>query len=138
MEWLVQLNEIQETAKEFWKYFSHQRVFAFHGHMGAGKTTFIRALCMVKEVSSPITSPSFAIINEYIGPEGKIFHIDLFRINDQEEAIRAGVEECLCSGEICLVEWPEKTPGILPSETVDIYITVVNQKTRKIQSHTSV
>jgi tRNA threonylcarbamoyladenosine biosynthesis protein TsaE len=138
MEWLVPLDKIEVIAGEFWNYFRGQQVFAFHGHMGAGKTTFIRALCLAKRVSSPISSPSFGIINEYSGPEGKIYHIDLFRLKDQEEAIRTGVEECLYSGEICLVEWPEKTPGIFPPKTVDIYITVVNPKTRKIQGQASV
>jgi len=100
--------------------------------MGAGKTTFIHALCDVKKVSSPVGSPTFSIINEYTSPGGKIFHIDLYRLKDEEEAIRAGVEDCLYSGDICLVEWPQRAPDIFPPDTVYITIDMINPTTRKI------
>jgi tRNA threonylcarbamoyladenosine biosynthesis protein TsaE len=134
MEWLVTLKGMPETAKEFWNHFEDQKVFAIHGNTGAGKTTFIRALCRARQVSSTPQSPSFSIINEYQSPKGKIFHLDLYRLKDEEEAFRAGVEDCLYSGEICLVEWPEKARGIFPPQTVDIYITEVDRQIRKIQA----
>ncbi len=85
-----------------------------------------------------VGSPTFAIINEYIYKEGtadagKIFHIDLYRLNDEEEAIRAGVEDCLYSDHISLVEWPERAPGIFPGNTAHIYINVVNSNTRRLR-----
>ena len=100
--------------------------------MGAGKTTFINAVCDALKVTSPVGSPTFSIINEYQYPGGKIFHIDLYRLKDEEEAFRAGVEDCLYTGETCFIEWPEKAPGIFPEETVHLYMTVMNEDTRKL------
>ena len=100
--------------------------------MGSGKTTFIHTLCETLQVSSPVTSPTFSIINEYAFPAGKIFHLDLYRIKNEDEAIRAGVEDCLYSGEICLVEWPEKAPGIFPPDTQSVFISLLDPATRKI------
>jgi len=122
---------------EFWQLYKDKKVFAFEGEMGAGKTTFIHALCDAKQVSSTVGSPTFSIINEYGFPFGKIFHIDLYRLKDEEEAIRAGVEDCLYSGEICLVEWPQRAPGIFPPETVHISIGLLDRVTRKISEESS-
>ena len=127
------LQDILPAAEKFWQQWPSQKVFAFHGSMGAGKTTFIHALCSIKGVDSAVGSPSFSIINEYRHPGGKIFHIDLYRLRDEEEALRAGVEDTLYSGQICLVEWPERAPGIFPPETVDINIEAIDPHTRKIQ-----
>ena len=137
MEWILTLKRMKQVAKEFWDYFENKKVFAFQGSMGSGKTTFIRALCEAKEVSSTIRSPSFSIINEYQYPAGKIFHLDLYRLKDPAEAVRAGVEDCLYSGDICLVEWPEKAEGIFPPETVYISIDTVDRNTRKIHTEAS-
>jgi tRNA threonylcarbamoyladenosine biosynthesis protein TsaE len=127
------LQDILPAAEKFWQRWPSQKVFAFHGSMGAGKTTFIHALCSIKGVTGAVGSPSFSIINEYRYPGGKIFHIDLYRLRDEEEALRAGVEDTLYSGQICLVEWPERAPGIFPPETVDINIEAIDPHTRKIQ-----
>lgn len=112
-------------------------MLAFHGAMGAGKTTFIHALCDVKGVKDVVGSPTFSIVNEYIFTEDqvekKIYHIDLYRLKDEQEAIQAGVEDCLYSDHICLVEWPEKAPGLFPDNTVHIYIEAVDGQTRKLQ-----
>jgi tRNA threonylcarbamoyladenosine biosynthesis protein TsaE len=83
-------------------------------------------------VSSTVGSPTFSIINEYRYPGGKIFHIDLYRLKDEEEVIRAGVEDCLYSGETCLVEWPEKAEAIFPPDAVQVYMDVIDAITRKI------
>jgi tRNA threonylcarbamoyladenosine biosynthesis protein TsaE len=101
--------------------------------MGAGKTTFIHALCRVKQVSSAVSSPSFSIINEYHYPGGVMYHIDLYRLEQEEEAFRAGVEDCLYSGNICLVEWPERAQPLFPPDTLHISIEVVDLDTRMLR-----
>ncbi len=137
MEWQFTLDNINQVANSFWKELGNRRIVAFHGQMGAGKTTFIHALCDVKKVRDVVGSPTFSIINEYVfienETERKIYHIDLYRLNDEGEAIQAGVEDCLYSDHICLVEWPEKAPGIFPDDTVHIYIEAVGSQTRKLK-----
>ena len=137
MEWIFSLDNINKVAKECWQATNGKTVFAFHGQMGAGKTTFIHALCAIKEVKDIVGSPTFSIINEYQficeGTKKALFHIDLYRLKDEEEAIRAGVEDVLYSGNICLVEWPEKVPAIFPDTTVHIYIELVDDKTRRLK-----
>jgi len=133
MEWVFGLSEIKKVAEDFWKQAGKGKVIAFHGKMGAGKTTFIHALCDVKEVSSPVGSPTFSLINQYEFPGGKIYHIDLFRLNDEQEAIRAGVEDSLYSGDTCLVEWPDKAPGILPDNSIHADLEVVEDQIRRLR-----
>lgn len=137
MEWTFLQNEINETAAAFWKVLGDRKVVAFHGKMGVGKTTFINALCEMKGVMDLVSSPTFSIINEYkYDCEGTIkllFHMDLYRLKDEEEAIQAGVEDCLYSGFICFVEWPEKAPGVFPDDTVHVYIELVDINTRRIK-----
>lgn len=137
MELQFSLETIHEAAARFWELTKNATVFAFHGEMGAGKTTFIHALCEVKRVEDVISSPTFSIINEYDFIEEnttrKIYHIDLYRLRDEEEAIRAGVEDCLYSGEICLVEWPERAVGIFPENTLHIYIALSDSGFRKLK-----
>ena len=138
MDFTFTTDTIKEIATTFWKTYPSATVFAFHGDMGVGKTTFIHALCDVKNVKDTVGSPTFSIINEYTfqegGQEKKIFHIDLYRLKDEEEALRAGVEDCFYSDHICLVEWPDKTPGLFPLNTVHITITIIDDGTRKIES----
>ena len=130
------LDEIKQAAHTFWKGVADKKVFAFQGSMGAGKTTFIHALCDVKGVKDVVGSPTFSIINEYAFSEGgqvkKIFHIDLYRLKDEEEAVRAGVEDCLYSDHICFVEWPEKAPGLFPADTVHVFIEATGSETRRL------
>jgi tRNA threonylcarbamoyladenosine biosynthesis protein TsaE len=137
MELKFSLGTIHEIATRFWNLTSDAKVFAFHGEMGSGKTTFIHALCEAKGVTEPVTSPTFSIINEYgysdHGIDKKIFHLDLYRLKDAEEAARAGIEDCLYSGNICLVEWPDRSPGIFPSETTHIYLTIIDSTHRKLR-----
>jgi tRNA threonylcarbamoyladenosine biosynthesis protein TsaE len=133
MEIRFKLDTIREAASQFWQAGEGAQVFAFHGAMGAGKTTFIHALCDVKGVTSTVGSPTFSIINEYAWPGGTIFHIDLYRLNDEEEAIRAGVEDCLYSGHICLVEWPERAPSIFPDGTAAVFISAMDPQTRLLR-----
>jgi tRNA threonylcarbamoyladenosine biosynthesis protein TsaE len=99
---------------------------------GGRKTTLIHSLCLARGVTDTVGSPTFSIINEYRYPGGSIFHIDLYRLKDEEEAIRAGVEDVLYSGELCLVEWPDRAPDIFPPDTVHIHLEVLDPDTRKI------
>lgn len=126
------LDTIDQAADQFWKLAGNRRVIAFHGQMGAGKTTFIHALCRAKHVTSAVSSPTFSIINEYAYPGGVLYHIDLYRLEQEEEAFRAGVEDCLYSGNICLVEWPERATALFPADTVNIFFEVIDPETRKI------
>ena|SRR5689334_14432408 len=136
MELNFSLESIAGAARQCWEINAGATVFALHGEMGAGKTTFIHALCDQKGVKDVVGSPTFSIINEYNysekGEEKKIFHIDLYRLRDEEEASRAGVEDCLYSGHICLLEWPEKAPGLLPMEAVHLYLSATGPTTRKL------
>jgi tRNA threonylcarbamoyladenosine biosynthesis protein TsaE len=136
MQWIVTPDNINEVAKKCWEAIGKASVIAFHGQMGAGKTTFIHALCDVKGVKDVVGSPTFSIINEYVfrenGTEKKIFHIDLYRLKDEEEALQAGVEDCLYSDHISMVEWPERAEGLLPPGTVHLSIEVVDTRTRRL------
>ncbi|HWB94555.1 MAG TPA: tRNA (adenosine(37)-N6)-threonylcarbamoyltransferase complex ATPase subunit type 1 TsaE [Puia sp.] len=132
MELRFQLQEIGKAADAFWQAYPLQTVFAFHGAMGAGKTTFIHQLCLARGVTDTVGSPTFSIINEYRYAGGRLYHIDLYRLKDEEEAIRAGVEDVLFSGELCMVEWPDRAPDLFPPDTVHIHIEVLDPDTRKI------
>jgi tRNA threonylcarbamoyladenosine biosynthesis protein TsaE len=136
MEWIFTLKDIQETALSFWQAIRGKRVVAFHGLMGAGKTTFIHAMCDVKKVRETVGSPTFSLINEYTfdenGKERKIHHIDLYRLKSESEAFDAGIEDCLYSDHICLLEWPEKAPSILPEDTVHVFIESIDANKRRL------
>ena len=137
MEIIYPIFQLKQTAEAFWKIAADAQVIVFHGTMGSGKTTFVRALCDARNVKDVVGSPTFSIINEYYffenGMEKKIFHIDLYRLRDEQEAIQAGVEDCLNSDHICLVEWPEKIPSLLPDDCLHVYIETVNADTRKLR-----
>ncbi len=127
------LSDIDKIAEQFWEEIGNKRIVVFHGQMGVGKTTFIHALCDVKKVSSTVGSPTFSLINEYRYPGGLIYHIDLYRIRDEEEAIRAGIEDCLYTNAICLVEWPDRAPALFPEGTVHVYFDVVDTNNRHLR-----
>ena len=132
MDFTYQLDKIKDAAVWFWETTQDKKVIAFHGDMGAGKTTFIHALCEVKGVKDVVGSPTFSIINEYYFSEGMIYHIDLYRLKDEQEAIRTGIEDCIYSDHTCFVEWPEKAPGIFPADTVHAFIEVRDSETRHL------
>ena len=131
MEICFHLQDILPAAERFWQQWPLQKVFAFHGAMGAGKTTFIHALCAVKGVTGTVGSPTFSIINEYAYPDGKIYHIDLYRLRDEEEALRAGVEDVLYSGELCLVEWPDRLGGLRPADALAVALEPAGEDARR-------
>lgn len=133
MDIVFELDEIEQAAKRFLQITKNYKVFGFSGDLGAGKTTFINALCNEINVEDSVTSPTYSIIQEYTSGDGDIiYHIDLYRIKNEEEALQAGIEDCLNSDEICLVEWPEKAPSIFPSETVYAKIEIISDVKRKL------
>lgn len=122
-------NELEAAAKQLLQEFPHVRAFAFHGEMGAGKTTFIKAICKQLGVSEVMSSPTFSIVNEYATETGDtIFHFDFYRLEVEAEAYEAGLHEYFDSGKYCFVEWPEKVPSILPVGTVHLRITIEKEK----------
>lgn len=127
------LDTIHEAAKEFVKEMGEGKVFAFYGKMGAGKTTFIKALCEVLGVEDVITSPTFAIINEYTDGKGDpIYHFDFYRIKKLEEVYDMGYEDYFYSGNLCLLEWPELIEDILPENVIKVTIEEQPDGTRKL------
>ena len=117
------LDTIHEAAKDFIKGMGDGKVFAFYGKMGAGKTTFIKALCEVLGVKDVITSPTFAIINEYTdGNDNPIYHFDFYRIKKLEEVDDMGYEDYFYSGNLCLLEWPELVEDVLPENVIKVTI----------------
>jgi len=118
------LEEINEAARQFVEAMGDNTVFAFYGKMGAGKTTFIKAVCTLLGVTDNITSPTFAIVNEYrssIAGE-LIYHFDFYRIKKLEEVYDLGYEDYFYSGAICFIEWPELIEELLPGNTIKVTI----------------
>jgi tRNA threonylcarbamoyladenosine biosynthesis protein TsaE len=132
MELVYSVNDIQKAAATIWNTIKDSKVVAFTGQMGAGKTTLIQAICQQLGVSGTVSSPTFSIINEYESAIGPIYHIDLYRCKNEEEAVRAGVEDCLYSGNTCFVEWPSIAEKIFPPDTTGITIKELDNNTRKI------
>ena len=132
------LAAIPKIARTFLADFPSSRIFAFHGELGAGKTTFIKALCIELGVNDAMSSPSFSLVNEYHDTNGKpIYHFDLYRLKSPEEAFDIGMEEYLYSGNYCFVEWPERAEELLPQETVHIMIKAING-TREISINSKI
>jgi len=129
----ISLQETNKAAISFLKEFKKERIFAFYGEMGAGKTTFIKALCKSLGSKDNITSPTFAIINEYDTPKsGQIYHFDFYRIKNIEEAMDIGIDDYLNSGDYCFIEWPEKIEELLPEELIEVTIKETSPTSRQI------
>ncbi len=132
----VTLEQIPDMAALFLKHFEKQRVFAFFGEMGVGKTTFIKALCQQLQVENITSSPTFAIVNEYnTQNNGKVYHFDFYRIEDQREALDLGFFDYLESGNYCFMEWSENIETLLQGEEyVKVTLTRNNDLARAIQA----
>jgi len=129
----MSLTNIDDAVCKFIQQVGHCKHFAFYGSMGAGKTTFIKALCKALGVTGTVTSPTFALVNEYnAGNNGMVYHFDFYRINKPEEVFDFGCEEYFASGGYCFVEWPEKAEIALPPDIYRIKIRELANGNREI------
>lgn len=133
MEIIFKEEDIRQAARQFVEHMGENTVFAFYGKMGAGKTTFIKAVCEELGVDDTITSPTFAIVNEYEAANGRpIYHFDFYRIKKVSEAYDIGCEEYFYSGHPCFIEWPELIEEVLPEETVNVTIEALSNGERRL------
>lgn len=120
-------DQLPQAAKQLLANFPNEKIFAFHGDLGAGKTTFIKVLCEQLGVSDTMSSPSFSLVNEYRSAQNQpIYHFDLYRLKSPQEAFDIGMEEYLYSGNYCFVEWPERAEEILPDNTIHVTIREID------------
>ncbi len=130
------LEELPQGAKEFFDIVGEKRVFAFKGNMGAGKTTFIKALCEQLGVEDNVCSPTFAIVNVYFSKKaGDVYHFDFYRLDSESQALDIGVEEYFYSGNYCFMEWAENIPSLVPDDCLEVEIEETTSKSRKISIH---
>ena len=129
------LDGIRDAARRFIETMGEHTIFAFYGKMGAGKTTFIKALCEELGVEDPVTSPTFALVNEYRSATTAelIYHFDFYRINKLSEAEDIGTEDYFYSGALCFIEWPEKIEDLLPGDVVEVTIKENPDGTRTVE-----
>ena len=129
----LQLTNIERIARQFVEEQSDGRVFAFYGQMGAGKTTFIAAVCKALGIEEPVNSPTFAIVNEYVADNGEtVYHFDCYRLNTLRDALNIGIEEYFASGNIRFIEWAENIEELLPADTVRVNIVVEDDGSREV------
>jgi tRNA threonylcarbamoyladenosine biosynthesis protein TsaE len=127
------LDGIRDAARRFLKEKGNHSVIALHGKMGAGKTTFVHACCDELHVKDKVGSPTYSLVNEYLSEDiGTIYHIDLYRVRDEEEARQAGIEEVLYSGALCFVEWPERAPDLFPDGSMHVFLDVNDKGIRQL------
>lgn len=128
------IEEIAVAAKEFVTVMGDRKVFAFYGKMGAGKTTFIKAVCEELGVEDVINSPTFAIVNEYVDGKGEpVYHFDFYRIKNLQEVLDIGYEDYVYSGHMCFMEWPELIDNLLPDDAVKVTIEEKTDGGRVVQ-----
>ena len=132
MDMIYTLGEIDDVAQSLMKKFGSKSVWAFHAPMGAGKTTLITALCKILGVQDRVNSPTFAIMNEYQGLGKVIYHMDWYRLENDGEARRAGVEMAMEDSDFCFIEWPEKAINLIPAEALHIEIEILGPEHRRI------
>ena len=125
------LDELDKVAEAVIDSLEGRTVVAFDAPMGAGKTTLISRIAALLGAEDSVTSPTFAIVNQYEGRERTIYHFDMYRIERVEEALDFGSEEYLSSGELCLVEWPEKIEPLLPEDTMIVRIEILSETSRR-------
>jgi len=124
------LDDLSSAAKALLNFAGNVRIIAFKGDMGAGKTTFIKVLCKELGVEDIVTSPTFSIVNEYAAGAETVYHFDFYRIKNLQEAYDIGYEEYFYSGDVCLVEWPERIEELLPQQHIEVTITAIDADKR--------
>ncbi len=133
MDAIFELAHINAVAKAIWKEGQAKKVWVFRASMGTGKTSFIHALCEEIGVENTVSSPTYSIINEYYSKQvGTIYHMDWYRLKNEEEAIQAGIEDALHSGNLCLIEWPEMAEGLLMPDCFQVHIEILDEKMRRL------
>lgn len=126
--------QLHEVAEELLASLDGRTVVALRGEMGAGKTTLVRAVAEELGALDQVTSPTFALVNQYEGGAGeRIFHFDFYRIEDEREAFDLGYEEYFYSGDLCFVEWPEKIEALMPDSVMEVTITVLGPTERRFE-----
>jgi tRNA threonylcarbamoyladenosine biosynthesis protein TsaE len=131
---IASLQELDRVAERFLEQAGGHRVIAFSGELGAGKTTFIQAICRQLGIEVDVNSPTFALVNEYFSPEGdSVFHFDLYRIESPEELFDMGYEEYFYSGSLCLIEWPEKARHLIPEDALWVQMKIGEKDVRILQ-----
>ncbi len=126
------LQDMKNVSQEILNTFPDNRIFFLKGNLGAGKTTLIQYFCENIGVTEQVVSPSFALVNIYKSPKGDIYHLDLYRLKKQEEAVDLGIEDYLYSGNYVFIEWPEIISDIYYSDLIEINIQLINNEVRKI------
>ena len=127
------LENIHDVARQFVEAIGNHTLVAFYGEMGAGKTTFIKAVCNELGVIDTVNSPTFSIVNDYATADGRhIYHFDFYRLKSPQEALDFGIEEYFASNSLCLMEWPEQIEPLLPDDTLQVTIAVGSDGSRTI------
>jgi tRNA threonylcarbamoyladenosine biosynthesis protein TsaE len=127
------LPDLKEAAHHLLNFAAEEKIFVFEGSMGAGKTTFIKEICLALGVTDRVSSPTFSIVNEYLGANQQaVYHFDFYRIKDLQEAYDIGYEEYFYSGQFCLIEWPEKIAPLLPETYIKVKIDLLSEETRNL------
>ena len=131
------IEDLYPIIKELQPLFEEYKIVLLEGTMGAGKTTFVKEYCKFAEVLDQVSSPTFGLVNEYVTKKGnKIYHFDLYRIEDEEELYDIGFEEYLASGNICFIEWPKIAENFIPFKHILLNLLIVENNTREIQVNT--
>lgn len=129
----ISLSGLEEVAKELLEHSEKRRIWLFSGEMGSGKTTLIKVIARLLGVRETMSSPTFPIVNEYETQQGRIYHVDLYRLMNEQEVTDIGMAEYFNSGNYCLLEWPEKLGSLTPSHSMEVRITPIDRLHRKIE-----
>jgi tRNA threonylcarbamoyladenosine biosynthesis protein TsaE len=132
MEMTYTIGEIDKIAALLLSQFGNQPIWAFYAPMGAGKTTLIARICKQMGITDAVSSPTFSIMNEYDAQGKMVYHMDWYRLADEAEARRTGVEAAMEEAAICFIEWPEKAPALLPADHIHIQIEILDPEHRRI------
>ena len=129
---IQQPEDLKQAATALLAFSGSEKLFIFEGEMGAGKTTFIKEVCQALGIDDLVSSPTFSIVNEYLSPSGSVYHFDFYRIKNLQEAYDIGYEDYFYSGDVCLIEWPEKVAALLPPSYVKVSISILGDTHRSI------